>query len=391
MEKFKSCYSGGTDVLKLHLELDLQYADEEDIRILKQYGSMTNTISRDILAPADITLHALHYAILRMFGWQNGHLHSYVLPENVFTELTENQFSTWAKLAGVYFRFPTENYEDIYWDDDYREGESIRSWMKKKYTGPYKYKGYSEHYVMNQIEVQRMFAGREEIRVREFNYGAKKRPEPYNVKLKEATVDQVTHAFSDIICVELLERLPLAEILQVKGEEPAKLAEIREYLDSKLSNFDIPEMIKEYGNTRFKSMKQEREFLEKYDLPVLPVTEELTYRYDYGEGWKVLIQCENAYKQDEADVWKDINGATPDVSANNLQEVTAKHRPICIQKDGIELVDDVGGIQGFCEMLKTLCEFNVSSEESMEVWENIAGWAHMMGWSGRDISPKQTL
>ena len=109
MEKFKSCYSGGTDVLKLHLELDLQYADEEDIRILKQYGSMTNTISRDILAPADITLHALHYAILRMFGWQNGHLHSYVLPENVFTELTENQFSTWAKLAGVYFRFPTEN------------------------------------------------------------------------------------------------------------------------------------------------------------------------------------------------------------------------------------------------------------------------------------------
>ena len=53
MEKFKSCYSGGTDVLKLHLELDLQYADEENIRILKQYGSMTNTISRDILAPAD--------------------------------------------------------------------------------------------------------------------------------------------------------------------------------------------------------------------------------------------------------------------------------------------------------------------------------------------------
>ena len=27
-----------------------------------------------------------------------------------------------------------KNYEDIYWDDDYREGESIKSWMKKKYS-----------------------------------------------------------------------------------------------------------------------------------------------------------------------------------------------------------------------------------------------------------------
>ena len=56
---------------------------------------------------------------LRAFGWQNGHLHHFSLPEDVFAALTDNQFSTWAELAGVYFRFPTENYEDIYWDDDY--------------------------------------------------------------------------------------------------------------------------------------------------------------------------------------------------------------------------------------------------------------------------------
>ena len=387
----KESYTGGADVLRLHLELDLKYADKEEIRILKEYGSMKETISRDILVPADITLHALHYAILRMFGWQNGHLHSFALPENTFKGLTGDQFSVWAKLAGVYFRFPTENYEDIYWDDDYKEGESIRSWMKKKYIGPYRYKGYAEHYVMNQIEVLDMFARWEEITVREFVFGEEKQPAPYNVKLKDATTDQVVHAFADMICDELLERLPFAEITCVKGKNKAKFADLRQYLDSQLSNLDLHEIIGEYRNTRFKSRKKEREFLEKYDLSVRPVTEQLIYRYDYGDGWEVLIECENAYTRDETGLWKDINGKIPDAAVDNLQEVTGKHRPVCIQKDGIELVDDVGGIHGFCEMLRVIYECDINSEEKVEARENILGWADMMGWSGRKISPKQTL
>ena len=383
--------TGGADVLRLHLELNLKYVDEEEIRILKEYGSMNKTISRDILVPADMTLHALSYAILRMFGWQNGHLHSFILPENIFQELTEDQFRIWAKMAGVYFRFPTENYEDIYWDDDYKEGESIRSWMKKKYTGPYRYKGYGEHYVINQIEVQRMFARWDEITVHDFILGGEQQPASHKVKLKKATVDQVMHAFADMFCYELLERLPLAEILYVKGKDQRGLAEIREHLDSQLSKLDMQEIIGEYGNTRFKSGKKERDFLEKYNPSVYPVTEQLIYRYDYGDGWEVLIRCENAYKQDETGMWKDMNGETPDVSAENLSEVAAKHRPVCIQKDGIELVDDVGGIHGFCEMLQVIYECDMNNEEKVEAREDILGWADMMGWSGRKISPKQTL
>lgn len=389
--EFRGNYTGGADVLRLHLELDLKNIDEEEIRILKEYGSMKKSISREILVPVDITLHALNYAILRMFGWQNGHLHSFVLPESIFKELTENQFSIWAKMAGVYFGFPTEDYEDIYWDDDYSEGQSIRSWLKKKYTGPYKYKGYGEHYVMNQIEVQNMFARGEEIAVHEFIFGAEKQHAPYNVKLKEATIDQVAYAFADMMCHELLERLPLAEILCVKGKNKVKFAEIREDLDSELSNLDIHKIIGEYRNTRFQSMKREREFLEKYDLSVHPLTEQLIYRYDYGDGWQVLIGCENAYKRDETGLWKDINGETSDVATDNLEEVAAKYRPVCIQKDGIELVDDVGGIHGFCEMLQTIYECDMNNEENVEAREDILGWANMMGWSGRKISPKQTL
>ena len=379
------------DVLRLHLELDLQYVDEEEIRILKEYGSMEKEISRDILVPADITLHALHYAILRMFGWQNGHLHSFLLPENTFRELTEDKFCIWTQMAGVYFRFPTENYEDIYWDDDYREGESIKSWMKKKYTGPYRYKGYGEHYVMNQIEVESMLATREEITVREFAFGVEKKPEPYKVKLKEATVDQVMHAFADLTCYELLERLPLVEILRVKGQNKIELKKIREYLDRELSKLNIKEIIKEYRNTRFRSGKKEQEFLEKYDLPVMPVTDQMIYRYDYGDGWKILISCENAYKGDETGLWKNMNGEMPDVSVDKIEETVTKHRPICIQKDGTELVDDVGGISGFCEMLKTIYECDMNNKEELEERENILEWAYMMGWTGRNISPKQTL
>ena len=379
------------DVLRLHLELDLQYVDEEEIRILKEYGSMEKEISRDILVPADITLHALHYAILRMFGWQNGHLHSFLLPENTFRELTEDKFCIWTQMAGVYFRFPTENYEDIYWDDDYREGESIKSWMKKKYTGPYRYKGYGEHYVMNQIEVESMLAMREEITVREFAFDVEKKPEPYKVKLKEATVDQVMHAFADLTCYELLERLPLVEILRVKGQNKIELKKIREYLDRELSKLNIKEIIKEYRNTRFRSGKKEQEFLEKYDLPVMPVTDQMIYRYDYGDGWKILISCENAYKGDETGLWKNMNGEMPDVSVDKIEETVTKHRPICIQKDGTELVDDVGGISGFCEMLKTIYECDMNNKEALEERENILEWAYMMGWTGRNISPKQTL
>lgn len=38
-----------------------------------------------------------------------------------------------------------------------------------------------------------------------------------------------------------------------------------------------------------------------------------------------------------------------------LEDVISDYRPVCIRKDGIELVDDVGGIYGFCDMLKTIC------------------------------------
>ena len=389
--EFRGNNNDRPDVLRLHLELDMKYVDDLELQVLKKYGSMKQAISRDILVPADITLHALNYAILRAFGWQNGHLHNFSLPEKVFKELTENQFSTWSKMAGVYFRFTTEDYEDIYWDDDYREGESIKSWMKKKYTGPYRYKGHGEHYLVNQMEVQSMFSRWDEITVHEFDFRAKNQPEPYNVKLKEATIDQVTQAFADVMCHELIERLPLEDVLCVNNKTKVDLAKVRKYIDTELSKIDACDAIEEYRNQRFGSMKREQEFLAEYNIPILPITEQLRYSYDYGDGWEVLITCENAYKFNDAALWKDMEGKEADVSVDNLEEVIEKHRPICIAKDGIELVDDVGGIGGFCGMLQTIYECNMDDQEELEERDSMLGWAEMMGWTGRRINPKQTL
>ena len=54
------------DVLRLHLELDMQYTDEEEMEILKKYGAVDQTISRDILVPGDITLHALNLSLIHI-------------------------------------------------------------------------------------------------------------------------------------------------------------------------------------------------------------------------------------------------------------------------------------------------------------------------------------
>ena len=237
--------------------------------------------------------------------------------------------------------------------------------MKKKYTGPYRYKGYGEHYLMNQMEVQDMFSRWQEITVREFAFGAKKQSEPYQVRLSDATIDQVTDAFADIFCEELIERLPLAEILLPTKKE-VDYAQVRDTVSKQLSETDIESAISEYMHTRFKSEKQKKEFLMKYDIPVSPITEQLIYSYDFGDGWKVFINCENVYTRNGDSDWEDSKGENVDGLEGDLEKVIAKYSPVCIEKDGIELVDDVGGIYGFCRMLQTIYETDTGIEEDRE-------------------------
>lgn len=384
-----------TSVMKLHLELNTDWLDEEDWRLLRKHGSVEKTISRDILAPADITLHALHFAIQRLFGWQNSHLHNFSLPDEVFRSLTENRFLIWTMLAGVYFRFPSEDFKDLYWDDDYKPGQGIKPWMKKKYTGPYEYNGRREHYLYNQMEAWEMLTRWDEITVRNLDPQAEEQPEPYNVKLSDATMDETLNVFMDMVCYELLERLPLSQVMSLHPTEEQKLSELKENLAAGWNLANTEAAIQKWtAEHSFEFEKEELEFLHAHDIPALPVTDRLCYSYDYGDGWEVQISCENIYTKDSKANWTDKDGKRVGEAtdlARRLVETSAKIRPVCIAKDGIELVDDIGGLRGFCDMLRTVYECDMDSDEALDERDDMLDWLHGMGWRGNLISPRMTL
>jgi adenylate cyclase class IV len=63
-----------------------------------------------------------------------------------------------------------------------------------------------------------------------------------------------------------------------------------------------------------------------------------------------------------------------------------KHRPVCIHKDGVFVLDDVGGLAGFVRFLKEIYEGKDEEERS-----DFKAWAQSLGWSKRKISNKLIL
>ncbi len=379
-------------VINLHLELQADL-NEEELAILKKHGNMKKSISRDILVPYDMTLHALSYAIQRSFGWLNGHLHNFSLLDNTFNKITEEKFVNWTLMAGIYFRFPSEDWHDIYWDDDYRKNENFRAWQKRKYTGPYKYKGLGEHYICAQKEVDDLREEYEVITTRKLDVNDYRKIEQYQVNLEDASIEEVclSELGFMINCKELLERLPLRNILVPKGHDRADWNTIKKYIKDSTINRDPIGEYEKFCTTLFPSKKKRHDYLDNLNIDTLPITDELIYSYDYGDGWKVSITMEGIYNTDLTGKWM-LNGEEVEQDLiKDLNYVIDKYRPICIKKDGIELVENVGGVHGFCEMLKNIYEVNIFDDEAVENAENVYYWAQSLGWKGKMISPDKTL
>ena len=336
-------------VLRLSLSLDMGIFNsplaEEEKQILSRYGKVEKGITREILVPADITLHALNYAIQKAFGWQNSHLHHFRLPEDIFQGLTggknkadrygyleyDGKYQDFVKLCGLYFRSPSYDLEDIYWDDDYKDNESIKSWFKKKYTGPYKYKGYSEHY----------------------HHAHKAAMELLKQLDKDAQIQDVLLMVDGRI-YELLERLPVMQVLY-----PFNISEDKELLKK------IDEIAK-------------KQALELVNIPIVPVTDNLYYEYDYGDGWEVNIKLMDCYYMDQQQVAYNMdNLAQSEELSSKIATVIDKMKPVCIAVDGLPVLDDVGGIHGYIDFMKNLHEGSKEEKEELKVW------ASFMGWTGR--------
>ena len=346
------CYNN-TNAFKavhLHLELKNDYLDDAEKIILRRYGesSTGDSISRDILIPSDMPLHNLHYAIQRLFGWQNSHLRRFILPEEIYNRLTGGTVKGWADLVGILFQPPGECEHDVFWDDDYQSG-SIKTWLKKKYTGPYFFHGIMEDYERAQNDIKQLIERFPILEVKESfrDYMNRSKGEnkakPQIIKkapLIELTLEEMNNSIDMEGGTEsLLERLEVAKVLALNNED---------------LNID---------NGKF------------------PVTHELIYNYDFGDDWTITITKEKDCKEllQKGYISK---GELLDAEAT----VLTKHKPVCIHKDGIFVLDDVGGLHGFISFLKEIYEGEDKEERSKN-----RVWAQSLGWSERKISNKLIL
>ena len=365
-EKTKAAQKNTGEPIRLHLKLEeKEWLSEDEKRILKKYGrsSSGSSIERDVLIPADMTLHALHYAIQRLFGWQNSHLHAFKLPQDVYERLTGNTVRGWGSLVGVLFQtvYPPDVWHERYGDDDYRSG-SFKTWLRKKYTGPYEYLGHYEVFETAVKEYLDFTEWRPVIDVLEpFKFGAEYQGRVIKkARIPDLTLDELNDSISmDDGTEDLLERLRVSSVLAPEGKRTAG----PEALGKKM----VKRFYKGFG------------VLEEPE--VKPVTNKLIYNYDYGDNWIVEI---TRLKNCDDLTGKNLLASEEFEEARNT--VIEKHKPVCIHQDGMFLVDDVGGFGGFIELLETLFEPDDSDEqESMRVW------AYSMGWSTRKVGNKMLL
>lgn len=428
------------DIKVLRLKLELE-TDEDDLEVLRKYGKVKEGITREFIVPFFYPLHALHYAIQKAFGWQNSHLHHFELTEEDFDKITEDSFMKYCKLCGLYFRFPHgEDMDDIYWDDDYTEGKSFKTWLKSKYTSPYRYGGIKEHYMFSQVDAKRFWDENRTVSVYPpFAEFIKGNNEPREVAVVDATCEEMRSVLEGDFG-ELIERATISNImgldnaLESKNGVEAKngtMVEISQTADELEAQFEVeynelvrllglmkkwekakkkeerisrrknsPAINKLFAMTEAQNLEKEYEegmqrLINRTSVEMPPVCKELIYRYDYGDGWSVRITCVDeyvcAFKGEKFDKFYNSNGEPLEEGFGELifKNCIADGNPICVAADGLPVMDDVGGVSGYCDFLK--CTKTGEEEGMYDDPESSKEWARGMGWTGRMSKPENIL
>lgn len=409
-ETTMECKQEARDVMKLHLELDTEGLNPEDWDILQKYGDVNKEISRDILVPAEMTLHALHYVILQSFGWLNGHLHHFTLQEKDMQSLTSENLRKFLDWVGLYFRFPIVDDEDIYWDDNYQGDISFRNWLRKKYTAPFCYGGKCEHFMLARKQAMEFIRKEKNLQVppsfQEWLAKGKTQGErtASTKQLDDVSLDEAQRLFEEPLG-QLLERLTLAEILGCPDgwREYASTWQkeaIIHYqnnlprLEQLLQDQRDAAWLKAHPNAKSlrgkpvasgqwlldeivsKHMLQNE--LRQMNPKAVPIANKIHYEYDYGDGWEVTISCEEIFKQG------DRRERSPEVS-EQLYQVRKTGKPLCMAMDGKRLLDNVGGIGGYCNFLRTINGNDTTAKQEMREW------ARSLDWTGRRCKPDKLL
>ncbi|OJF94710.1 hypothetical protein AX762_07410 [Alkalibacterium sp. 20] len=90
-------------------------------------------------------------------------------------------------------------------------------------------------------------------------------------------------------------------------------------------------------------------------------------------------------KADYADLLTDYS-VTPKELEEASETVMAKHKPVCLARDGLSVMDDVGGLSGFANFLRAIYE-----GEDKEEAADYRSWAKSMGWKQTKVMPRKVL
>ncbi len=335
--------------VRLHLELKDDYLSDYQKRMLRRYGESISgdSITRDILIPSDMPLHNLHYTIQKLFGWQNSHLRGFYLPEKIYNKLTGGTVKGWTDLVGILFQPPSQAEHDLFWDDDYEQG-SFKIWLKKKYIGPYIYGGTMEHPEVARQDVEELLEHFKMIEVRE----------SFSDYMEGTDQEENTE-------IRIIKKAPLIDLTL---EEMNASIIIDGGTESLLERLEVNKVI-----------AAQDEDINSEEL--FPVTKELIYNYDFGDNWIVKItkykDCEDLIEQNIIDEYE----------LEEAEEVVLnKYKPVCINKEGISVLDDVGGLSGFADFLGVIYEGEDKEEAS-----SARAWAKSLGWSASKVSNKMMI
>lgn len=337
--------------VRIRLELMDNNLSDRDKVILKRYGESTTgtSIIRDVIIPSDMPLHNLHYVIQKAFGFQNSHLRRFVLPESIHNTVTGGTVQGWADLVGTLYQSPTEGQEDIFWDNDYKPNSSFNSWLKRKYKGPYVYKGNFGDNEASKNDIKTIVDNPNEFEIRESF-------EDYMARSKENENTEI-----QIIGKARLRDMTLNELHQSIIIENGT-----DNLSEQLLVNDVIAFDDENLN----------------DGNLFPVTKELIYNYDFGDDWKVFITKHKDYN----DLLENYL-TTPEEISELEDLVLKKYKPYCIHRDGLPVIDDVGGLRGYAHFLAMKYEKSEGVEEASE----IGAWATSMGWRPTKTIPREII
>lgn len=358
--------------------------DKEEREELLRYAKAESGITREVLIPGDMNLHALHYLIQSLFGWQNSHLHHFSISQNAFAQMTEGRFDKWTELCGKLFRFGTDDMEDLYWDDDYEPGISVKSWLKSKYRAPYIQKAYADSLEGN-LEGIADFKKRfpdipMDIMLEDLNSRVVFE-EDYNTLLEGLTLHELLPVIKDLY------------YLYDYGDDWCVHISMIDKYDRK-TNTDLQPSVA--GGWVVPDIMNEKDGLSKY-------------RYFIDDGENNIQQeleklaaekgeSKKEYETTEAGEVYDISGLFEAVDNRQIFEcevseelraqlavVDVKKMPVCTKADGLNVMDDVGGISGLLDF------YRIINGEDPDEKAEMREWARGLGWTGRMSKPEKMV